>query len=57
MLVMFIVSISVTTSVVFFDPFILYSEGHKNEGIYLFKFTIGFLMLLAIIVSIFLGLV
>ena|ERR1700686_78609 len=49
-LMMFIISASITGSLVLMKPILLFLEGHKKEAVHLFLYTLGFLVLMALIV-------
>ncbi|OGJ04563.1 hypothetical protein A3F97_00030 [Candidatus Nomurabacteria bacterium RIFCSPLOWO2_12_FULL_41_10] len=51
MLLVFIISACVTGSLVLLKPVLLYVEGQKKESVSLFVFTIGFLVILALIIA------
>ena len=53
-LMMFIISASVTGSLVLLKPILLFLEGNKKEAIHLFLYTLGFLVLLALVIFSFL---
>jgi hypothetical protein len=50
-LLMFIISATVTGSLFLLKPILLYVEGQKKEAFYLFTYTLGFLVLMAIIIG------
>lgn len=49
-LMMFIISASVTGSLVLMKPILLFMEGERKEAVHLFLYTLGFLVLMALIV-------
>ena len=51
MLLVFIVSACVTGSLVLLQPILLYVEGQRKEAVYLFVYTIGFLVVLALAIG------
>jgi len=51
MLLVFIVSACVTGSLVLLKPILLYVEGQRKEAVYLFVYTIGFLVVLALAIG------
>jgi len=50
-LILFIVSASVTGSLVLLKPILLYVEGEKRSAFHLFVYTILFLIILALIIG------
>ena len=50
-LMAFIISACITASLVLLKPILLYVEGQKKEAVHLFSFTLGFLVLLAILIG------
>ena len=51
MLLVFIISACVTGLLVLLKPVLLYVEGQKKESVSLFVYTIGFLVILALIIA------
>jgi hypothetical protein len=50
-IVLFIISACVTGSLVLLKPVMLYHEGMKKEALHMFAYTVGFLAILALVIS------
>ena len=50
-LILFIISASITGSLVLLKPILLYVEGEKKNALYLFLYTLLFLAVLALVIG------
>ncbi|OGI63363.1 hypothetical protein A2818_01485 [Candidatus Nomurabacteria bacterium RIFCSPHIGHO2_01_FULL_40_12] len=49
MIILFIISACVTASLVLLKPILLFIEGARKEAVHLFVYTLGFLIILALV--------
>ncbi len=50
-LILFVISASVTSSLVLLKPIMLYVEGEKRSAVHLFLYTLLFLVILALVIG------